>query len=124
MAIRKNLEGSSGGLAHAASRALLNDTANLLTAAGTTQATAFLMTQANNVFTTVAAGSGALLNYVSDNGDEYQVDNLGANALLVYPPLGAQIGLNGTNNAVTIASGKRGTFKRISLTQWVNSLSA
>jgi len=71
--------------------AAMTDAATALTAAGTTQSTAYECTNALNAFGTVAAGSGAILDSNSAAGDSQLVYNGGANALRVYPPSGAQV---------------------------------
>jgi hypothetical protein len=85
------------------------------TATGATQGTAFPLTTEFTEFTTVAASTGALLPAPTGvrppgTGDAFLVANQGANALLVYPPVGFQIGLAGANTGVSVASGKVGYF--------------
>lgn len=101
------------------------------TAIGTTQANALLLSANFTVFTTVAAGTGSVLPGITavpsvgvNPGDTYVVANLGANALLVYPPVGSQVNLTGANTGFSIASGKTCEFTMISATQWIANLSA
>lgn len=79
-----------------------------LTAAGTTQATGFAIAKTNNVFTTVAASSGATLpNRPPVNGAfaEFLIVNGGANALLLYPPSGLSINALAANASLSVAAG-------------------
>lgn len=84
--------------------------ANQLTATGSTQATAALLTYKVSVFTTVPAGSGASLPANAYAVTELIVMNRGVNPLLVYPPPSGQIDTNGFNVPVSIASGASATF--------------
>lgn len=71
-----------------------------VSAAGTTQGTATVLTSQFNVVTTVAAGTGV----VATSGYT-KIWNAGANALLVYPIGSAQLDTDGTNVAVSVAVG-------------------
>lgn len=98
-----------------------------LTATGSTQVTAFQMSADTSVFTTVAAGTGALLTpaAIVTPGDEMQVANLGANALLVYPPLGGNINGGATNVGFSIPVGKTAALTaRVGGLNWIAVLSA
>ena len=90
------------GLDPAIATAVVGD-ANLgLTAAGSGQSTALQLVSPVNIFSTVAASTGALLPLGASPGDRVQVYNGGANNLTVYPQSGAL--MNGTANAgVTVA---------------------
>jgi hypothetical protein len=90
-----------------------------LTAAGSTQGTAFVIASSVNQFTTVAAGTGAILPSNVYNGRPIRIFNRGANALKVYPPSGAKIESNATNAAVSLAAGADATFSPITATQWL-----
>lgn len=91
-----------------------------LTATGTTQGTAYSMTSTLNVFTTVAANTGAILT----NGPYQIVFNGGANSLKVYPPTGAKINNLTTNTFIFLATNTACVFWYVSSTQWVGVLSA
>lgn len=91
-----------------------------LTAAGTNQATAYSMTASVNVFSTVAAGTGAVLTM----GPVQTVFNGGANELRVYPPSSAKINNLATNAAMLLAVNTACSFFYSSATQWVGVLSA
>jgi hypothetical protein len=99
--------GISPGLARA-----MADAVDSLTATGTTQADAYELRNSINRFTTVASGSGAKLWRAGQPGDEILVYNAGANALLVYPDLGASIDSNATNASVSIPAGTQARFTR------------
>ena len=101
------------------------------TALGTTQANAFAIFNNYTHFSTTAAGTGAVLPVVSataglgaQQSDEYVVYNYGANALLVYPGLGAGIGIGATNAGFSVAAGKSAKFVLVSTTLWGVMLSA
>lgn len=101
---------------------LCNDVAPGLTATGTNQATAYAMTAADNEFTTVASGTGAIL-YAGSPGDEQWVYNAGANALTVYPPSGSKINSLPSNGGAQIPINTACTFKCLTSTRWVGVLS-
>jgi len=92
------------GLSAIQSQASVGTVANALTATGSTQAGALPLPADLNRFTTVAAGTGALLPPMNP-GDELEVINAGANALLVYPPLGSNgvINVLGANAGYSVA---------------------
>jgi hypothetical protein len=93
-----------------------------LVAAGTTQATAFALTNDISVFGTVAASSGAILPLF---GSAYcTVFNGGANALAVYPPVGGTINAAAANAAFSVGAGKSATFMSPDGITWVANLSA
>jgi hypothetical protein len=83
-----NIVGS--GIPGGTSAFISGTASDLLTATGSTQATALLLPADNSGFGTVAAGTGAILQAGSP-GDEAFVANFGANALLIYPPAGSAI---------------------------------
>jgi len=56
-----------------------------------------------NRFTTVAANAGALLPLMNP-GDSMTVFNSGANALLLFPPVGAKINAIATNGSYSVAT--------------------
>lgn len=75
-----------------------------ITATGTNQAGAYLLTALTTIFDTVASGAGAILPTWATNA-HYKVINRGANSLLLYPASGAQLEALGANNPGTITSG-------------------
>lgn len=92
-----------GGLSANQATAVQGTVASGLVATGTTQAGALPLGADNNYFATVAAGSGAILPAMNP-GDDVTVFNGGANALLVYPPVGAQIKALGVNAGYSVAA--------------------
>lgn len=88
-----------------------------ISAAGTTQGTATVLTTRMNVVTTVSSGTGVQLTYVA-NGLEQVILNKGANVLNLYPQTAAQIDAAGTNTAVTIAVGASATVMSPNSTVW------
>lgn len=102
-----------------------------LTSAGTTQAGATLIQHEFAEFGTVGASSGARLPTPAEigglqAGDNVVVANNGANALLVYPPVGGKIGTAAANAALSIPAGKAAKFfvSVASPLNWVAILSA
>ena len=80
--------------------ALYRSSASALTAAGTTQATAFVLVAEQNQFSTVAAGSGAVLPTPTIDGNIVSIKNSGANTLSVYPQVGGSFDAFGVAYAV------------------------
>jgi hypothetical protein len=90
----------------------------LLTATGTTQATAYpLVNNALHEFTTVASGSGAILP-VPAITSEITITNSGGSTLLVYPQVGGTIANGSVNAAVSLTAGSSVTYWANSLTNW------
>lgn len=85
------------------------------TATGTNQGSAFALVDDWTEFTTVSAGTGAIL--TATVGKAQVIANAGANDLLVYPESGAQINNLGANNPYTLGAGTSGTFRQFSSTQ-------
>lgn len=77
--------------------------ANNLTATGTIQSNALALPADICKFTTVAAGTGAIIP-PANPADSGTVFNGGANALLLYPPLGGKVNALGTNAGYSIAA--------------------
>lgn len=85
------------------------------TATGTNQGTAFALTTDWTEFTTVSAGTGAIL--TATVGKAQVIANYGANDLLVYPASSAQINNLGTNAAYLLGAATSMTFRQFSATQ-------
>lgn len=120
----QNLMGS-GAAAQLASNiagTMLNSIA--LTATGSTQATGLLLVDDINIFTTVAASTGAVLPTVWNFKDSIEVFNNGANALSLYPSVGGQIGTASVNAALSIPAGKGVKLITLGSNNWVYNLSA
>ena len=97
----------NAGLAPLAASQISGDFQGGLTAAGTTQATALGVYTDNVIVTTCAAGAGVILQGPSfGQGDSVFCQNLGANALLVYPPVGGQINALALNAGFSVPAGK------------------
>lgn len=93
----------AAGLSAAQVAAIQGTVANGLVATGNSQATALALPADQNRFATVAAATGAILPAMNP-GDEMTVINAGANALSLYPPVGAQINALGNNAAYAVAT--------------------
>lgn len=97
-----------------------------LTAAGSTQGTATLITSDFSVFSTVPASSGARLPVANASsmcglaGDIYIVVNASATAMLVYPPTGGSF-VNAAASA-SLAGGKTGDFYCLGGNVWAPSV--
>ena len=94
-----NRTGQDSGSAYA--------TANALASAGTTQATALVLTADWNNVTTVASGTGVLLPALTQGQMVWVFNNDPAQNLNVYPPIGASITYQSVNadvnNPVSLA---------------------
>lgn len=88
-------------------KALEGDWGQNLTALGSTQATAFPLVADSNIFSTVAASTGAILRPVP--GRQIVLNN-GANALSVYPPVGGKINALATNAAFSQTAAKSAEY--------------
>jgi hypothetical protein len=88
-----------------------------VTAAGSTQATATLLTRPINNITTVAASTGVIFPGAIP-GIRLLVRNGGANILRIYPASGAQINTLGTNVGLQLETSATIEFVAMSTTQW------
>lgn len=102
MTITAKLMGT--GISNLAALAITGEVVNNLTATGTNQATALLISSDLCIFSTVDSGTGCRLP-VGAQQDEYAICNDGANALLIYPPLGGTIGGGAVNASISLAAG-------------------
>jgi hypothetical protein len=91
------------GLSPTAAAAIQGTVAPAVIAAGTTQGTATQLGADNNDVSTVPANSGVILPAMNP-GDDVTVYNGGANALLIYPPVGGQIKGLGVNVGYSLAT--------------------
>lgn len=108
------------GMAHGLANESGFDAANAaLTATGTNQATALLLTSNFSLFTTVSASTGALLPQARSQAP-LAIFNGGGAALTVYPN-GSET-VNATTS-VSIPNGKSGVFFA-SGNQWIANISA
>lgn len=110
-----------------ASVGILNSNSSSLTATGSTQGTALLIPSDFNIFTTVAASTGAILPTTGpqcQQADSFIVVNHGANALSVYPPAGGKIANGTTNAALSVPASKTAWFLSLGSNNFAASLSA
>jgi hypothetical protein len=114
----------AAGLSAIQAQAIQGTVASSLTATGTTQANALPLGADCCNFTTVGAGTGCILPAMNP-GDDITVFNGGANALLIYPPVGGQIKGLGTNVGYSVAVATPLCFVQcITPTQYVASQAA
>ena len=92
-----------------AALAILGDLSTSVSAAGTNQSTATLLTTANSIVTTVAFGTGVRLP-VTGSCDRLHVANHGANTLAVYPPSGGKLSNSSVNVPALMAPNKCADF--------------
>jgi len=122
------LDIQSAGLSPLAAAMINGANAGPFTATGSTQATALLLQACSNLFTTVAASTGAILPLTTQArispGDIIAVSNNGANALSVYPPVGFSIGTLAANTALSVPAGKSALFQALGNNNYVYFLSA
>lgn len=93
-------------------------------AAGSTQATAAPVTVDNVVHATVGAGAGVILPARAQPGDDFFGINAGANALLVYPPVGHAINALSANAAISVPVGKPWHAIYFGKSQWAVNVGA
>lgn len=113
----------TGGLSAGSAAAINGQVNSSVSAAGTTQGTATTLTASISVITTAAASSGVVLTD-SMIGDEYDILNLGANAVTVYPPSGGRINAIATNGGFTLATNTSVKVRKFTSTRWAAFLSA
>jgi hypothetical protein len=94
------------------------DVQDNVTAAGSTQGTATLVTGAHVIVTTAAASTGVILP-PAELGAEVTVKNLGANAVLVYPATGGAINALAANAGFSVAAAGQGRFLGRNNLNWV-----
>ena len=122
MTMQTKLLGS--GLASLAAQQIVGSITTGITAAGTTQITAAAVYDDINIVSTVAASSGVILPSNRSAGDTIEITNLGANALLVYPPNGGNIAQGAANASFSLPVSKTAIMRLVSPTQWTLVLSA
>lgn len=123
MAFAKNQMGL-GVAAAEASGDFVATVASGISAAGTTQGTATLISADANLVSTVGASAGVIL-YNGVIGDSCLVFNdNGANPLTVYPPVGSKINNISTNTGITLATNTNILFTKVTSTRWIGLLSA
>jgi hypothetical protein len=95
----------AAGIAAGPARMLGTDPVTTFAAAGTTQATATLLTSSFANVTTVASNAGVRLRSANAAGLTVIINN-GANVLSIYPATGEKINGLAANVAITAAPGK------------------
>lgn len=117
MTIETNLVAQGGFFTTEAKAIAGNTLAVGLVGVGTTQATATPIPLADYVcFATAAAGTGGIL--TAGGGAEINVYNGGANALLVYPPVGGNMNQGAANAGFSVAAGKNCLFQTPDSVNW------
>jgi hypothetical protein len=111
------------GLGPVTRQAIGGTIAKSLSASGSTQSTATKIGADHNSFSTVGASQGAVLQ-APNAGEWVSVFNGGANALSVYPNLGATINGGSANAAVSVAAGKGAIFIPLDALTWFAVISA
>lgn len=120
----RNSKMISGGVSSVLATLLVGDLQSVA-AAGATQATAAQATGDNIIVTSAAAGTGIILaGPAFSAGDSVQVANLGANAVLVYPPSGGVINALAANAGFSVAAGKVAMFIARSAVNFAAGVSA
>ena len=111
------------GIQGLAVTAIGKDVATGISASGSTQGTATVLTCASNQVTNVAGGSGVILDPNASFGDSQLVYNGVSNPLKVYPPVGASINGLTTNSPVILPINTACEFHCFSTTSWTAILS-
>lgn len=112
-----------GGFSAGQAAAIGGQVSDTMTGAGTTQATGTAITASVSVFTTVTASTGGTLTD-SMIGDQYDILNLGASTLTVYPPSGGRINQISTNGGFSLPINTACKVKKFTATRWMAWLSA
>ena len=94
------------GIAAGAAQSIGGNIANGLTSTGTTQGGALLLCANYNVVSTAPLNGGVILPATAQPSDEFEVFNIGANPVAVYPPVGAAINNGAANASIAVAVGK------------------
>jgi hypothetical protein len=97
----------STGISALQALAIGGSTAKGLVATGSTQATALALPADINLIATAAAGTGVIANTMNP-GDWILARNNGANACLIYPPVGGTINALALNAGYSVATGASG----------------
>lgn len=114
----------SAGISSAVAKATVGTVGFELTSSGLTQDAAYEMVHGINVFTTVAAGTGTILNSEMEVGESVFIINATGNDLKVYPSLGADIDGAATNTAITLAAADRCIIAKVANDAFASILGA
>jgi hypothetical protein len=101
-----------------AGNGIIPQVSGLLTATGTNQGSAYAVTDDWNWFGSVPSGSGAIILPLKPGNTIQFYNGDPANALLIYPPSGAQINALGVNQPYSLAISTRIAFECWSLSQF------
>jgi hypothetical protein len=112
-----------GGFSPGQAKAIGGQVNSSVSAAGTTQTDATALVSSVNVITTAAAGSGVRLPSV-EIGDEFDILNLGANGVVIYPATGERINALATNIGFTLGTNTSCKIKKFTSTRNTAILSA
>lgn len=121
MALAKQMMG--GGIPSGMAKAINGTVAAAQSGAGTTLATGTAINAGFNVFTTVAASSGATLPSCEIGDSVLVFNNTGTNNLTVYPDSGSTINQLSASVGVLLPPYTVASFYRVSTTGWIASLS-
>lgn len=102
---------------------MIYSTSATVSAAGTTQGTATLLTKSYNNVTTVATGTGVLLPVIGATTVGYIITivNSGANALSIYPNSGVSIDSLANNVATTLQPTQTITLQAATTAKWYST---
>jgi len=121
MAIAKDL--MAAGFSAGSASSVNGQVNSAVSAAGSSQSDATALTSSINIVTTAAASTGVVLTD-SQIGDEYDILNLGANPVTVYPPSGGRINQLATNAGFALQSNTAVKVRKFTATRWMGFLSA
>ena len=114
----------ASGISAGAANQICGGVVTAISAAGTSNTDATVLSASVNVVSTAAASTGVKLPPV-ERGALIEVYNQGANAVLVYPPAGAKIdALTATTGGFSVGAGKAARFRAVSGTQIYSMLGA
>jgi len=113
-----------GGFSAGSSKAIGGQVQNSISAAGTVITDATDLKFSISVITTAGAGSGVQMPD-GEIGDSIDVLNLGANAVVVYPPnTSSQINALAAGAGFQLATNTAVTLRKFTSTRWMGFLSA
>lgn len=114
----------AAGISPFAASAITGGFTNTITAAGTTQGTATLLSTGNNFISTVAASGAGVQLPACDPASSIFVWNGGANSAHVYGQTGEILGAGTANSPFVLATKKGVLLVKGTATQWGQALSA
>lgn len=114
----------AAGISPFAANAISGSFPTSVTCAGTTQATATLLSTANNYLSTVSASGAGAQVPACDPGSSMDIWNGGANSAHLYGQTGESIGAGAANAAFVLAANKGVRLMKVNSTKWGQNLSA